>query len=128
MIVTLCHLLAHDPAFAKLAFLEGFAPGAEAVLWRGELIGKLARTLRRRAEPARRPGELAAEASVGAMWAVIHHLVATGRVVRLPATAPMLSYLALAPALGPAAAIEAIVAEARRGGETEGASRTRPPG
>jgi AcrR family transcriptional regulator len=126
-IVALCHLLAHDPTFARLAFLEGFAPGAEAVLWRGELIGKLATTLRGRAESARRPGELAAEASVGAMWAVIHHLVATGRAVRLPAAAPVLSYLALAPALGAAPAIEVIVSEARRGGGAESVAPPRLP-
>lgn len=115
MIVALCHLLARDPAFTKLAFLEGFSPGAEAILWRGELIAKLATTLRRRAEPARQPGKLAAEASVGAMWSVIHHLVATERVKRLPAAAPALSYLALAPALGGAEAIELILAETREG-------------
>jgi AcrR family transcriptional regulator len=128
MIVALCHLLVHDPAFARLAFLEGFTPGPEAFLWRGELIAKLATTLRRRAEPARRPGELAAEASAGAMWTVIHHLVATGRVARLPAVAPVLSYLALAPALGAEAAIKVIVSEAEQGRGAEIAAWRRSPG
>lgn len=108
MIVTLCHLLARDPDFARLVFLDVYSPGAEAVLWRGELITRLAGALRREAEPDRRPSELIAEASVGAMWSVIHHLVATGRVESLPAAAPVLSYLALAPAVGAATALDVI--------------------
>ncbi len=111
MVVALCHLLAGDPAFARLAFLDLYSPGEGAIVWRGELIMKLARTLRRRAEPEWQPSEFTAEASVGAMWSVIHHLVAGGRVASLPAAAPVLSYLALAPVLGAATAIDVIVAE-----------------
>lgn len=114
MIVALCHLLARDPAFVRLVFLDVYSPGAEAIRWRGELITQLATTLRRRAEPQWQPSELTAEASVGAMWSVIHHLVAAGRIESLPAAAPVLSYLALAPVLGGAAAIDVIVAEAPR--------------
>ena len=47
------------------------------------------------------------------MWGVIHHFVATGRGAQLPIAAPALSYLALAPALGGAAAVDVIVAERR---------------
>ena len=82
MITGLCRRLAHDPAFASLAFLEVFSPGPEAIQWRSEMIAKLATTLRRGAPPARQPSEFAAEASVGAMWGVIHHFVATGRGAR----------------------------------------------
>lgn len=112
MIARLCRHLAGDPAFASLAFLEVFSPGSEAIRWRSEMIAKLAAMLRREAPPAQRPTVFAAEASVGAMWGVIHHFVATGRGAQLPLAAPVLSYLALAPALGGAAAAEAIVAEA----------------
>lgn len=111
MVVGLCRQLAHDHTFARLAFLEVFSPGPEAIQWRSEMIAKLATRLRREAPPAQRPSEFAAEASIGAMWGVIHHFVATGRGAQLPRAAPVLSYLALAPALGGAAAIEAIVAE-----------------
>jgi hypothetical protein len=45
------------------------------------------------------------------MWGVIHHFVATGRGAQLPVAAPVLSYIALAPALGAATAVDAIVAE-----------------
>jgi AcrR family transcriptional regulator len=110
MIAGLCWYLARDPMFAGLAFLEVFSPGPEAIQWRSEMIAKLARRLRRGAPPTRQPSEFAAEASIGAMWGVIHHFVATGRGTQLPAAAPALSYLALAPALGGAAAVEVIVA------------------
>lgn len=111
MIASLCQHLAGNPTFADLAFLEVFSPGSEAIRWRSEMIAKLGAMLRQGAPPAQRPTVFAAEASVGAMWGVIHHYVATGRGSQLPVTAPVLSYLALAPALGGAAAVDAIVAE-----------------
>lgn len=111
MIVSLCRHLACDPTFASLAFLEVFSPGPEAIQWRSEMIAKLARRLRREAPPVRQQSKFAAEASIGAMWGVIHHFVATGRGTQLPIAAPVLSYIALAPALGGAAAIDVIAAE-----------------
>ena len=75
------------------------------------MIAKLAAMLRRGAPPAQQPSEFAAEASIGAMWGVIHHFVASGRGAQLPIAAPVLSYLALAPALGGAAAVDVILAE-----------------
>jgi AcrR family transcriptional regulator len=124
MVADLCRHLARDPTFTGLAFLEVFSPGAEAIQWRSEMIAKLATRLRREAPPARRPTEFAAEASIGAMWGVIHHFVATGRSTQLPVAAPALSYLALAPALGGAAAVEVILAEA---GEKKALRLAGPP-
>jgi AcrR family transcriptional regulator len=112
MIASLCRHLAGNPTFADLAFLEVFSPGSEAIRWRSEMIAKLGASLRQGAPPAQRPTVFAAEASIGAMWGVIHHFVATGRGAQLPVAAPVLSYLALAPAVGGAAAVDAIVAEA----------------
>ncbi|HSR93798.1 MAG TPA: TetR/AcrR family transcriptional regulator [Solirubrobacterales bacterium] len=112
MIASLCRHLACDPTFTGLVFLEVFSPGPEAIRWRSELTARLATRLRRGAPPTRQPSEFAAEASIGAMWGVIHHFVATGRGAQLPIVAPVLSYIALAPALGGAAAIDLIVAEA----------------
>jgi AcrR family transcriptional regulator len=111
MIADLCRHLARDPTFTGLAFLEVFSPDPEAIRWRSEMIARLATRLRRGAPPAQRPSEFAAEASIGAMWGVIHHFVAGGRRTQLPAAAPALSYLALAPALGAAAAVDLIVCE-----------------
>jgi len=114
MITAICERLALDPALARLAFQEIFSPGPPAIRWRVELIARLAAHLRDGAEPAHRPSEFAAEASVGAIWGVIHYFVATDRVERLPKAAPTLSYLVLAPALGAVAATEVIAAEEER--------------
>lgn len=122
MTARLCQLLAGDPTFAGLAFLEVFSPGPEAIRWRSEMIAKLAAMLRRGAPPARRPTVFAAEASIGAMWGVIHHFVATGRGAQLPIAAPVLSYLALAPALRGAGAIEAIAPEGMPAGSAQSVS------
>jgi AcrR family transcriptional regulator len=118
MIVELCHRLARDPTFTDLAFLEVFSPEPQVIQWRSEMIAKLAAMLRREAPAARRPSVFAAEASVGAMWGVIHHFVASGRGAQLPIAAPVLSYIALAPAIGGAAAVDAIAAEVGGGIET----------
>lgn len=112
MIADLCRHLARDPIFTGLAFLEVFSPSPEAIQWRSEMISKLATKLRRGAPSARQPSEFAAEASIGAMWGVIHHFVTSGRGSQLPVAAPALSYLALAPALGAASAVDVIVGEA----------------
>lgn len=111
MIASLCQHLASDPSFTSLAFREVFSPGPETIRWPTGMISKLATMLRRGAPPAQRPSEFAAEASIGAMWGVIHHFVAIGRGELLPIAAPALSYLALAPALGGAAAVDVIVAD-----------------
>jgi AcrR family transcriptional regulator len=121
-IAALCSQLARDPLLAKLAFLEVFAPSSMPARWRGDLVAKLALLLRREAKPGQRPSELASEASVGAIWGVIHHFVATDRTKCLPRVATTLSYLALAPAVGGLAAYESIAAE------VAAPAGSRPPG
>jgi AcrR family transcriptional regulator len=111
MITRLCWRLACDATFADLAFLEVSSPCPKAIQWRSEMITKLAARLQRGAPSGQRPSELAAEASIGALWGVIHYFVASGRGAQLPIAAPSLSYLALAPALGGAAAVDVIVNE-----------------
>jgi len=110
MIAKLCQYLAGDPEFADLAFREVFSPGPEAIRWRSEMIARLAAMLRHGAPPEQLPTVFASEASIGAMWGVIHHFVASGSGEQLPIAAPVLSYIALAPAIGGAAALDAIVA------------------
>lgn len=111
MIACLCRHLACNPTLTSLAFPGVFSPGLEAIQWRSEMTARLATMLRRGAPQERQPSRFAAEASVGAIWGVIHHFVAIGRGAQLPIAAPMLSYIALAPALGGAAAVDVILAE-----------------
>lgn len=110
-LVAFCTYVARDPAFARLGFIEVFAPGTAGIRFRARLISAVADRVRRSAPRRQRPSELAAEASVGAALGIIHHHIATGRDDQLPRAAPTLSFLILAPAIGAAAAVDAIRAE-----------------
>ncbi|HEY5044598.1 MAG TPA: TetR family transcriptional regulator, partial [Solirubrobacteraceae bacterium] len=107
----LCADIAADPVLARLGFIEVFAPGPDGMLCRERAIAGVAESLRISAPAGQRPSELAAEASVGAVWGVIHHHVAVGRAHQLSSIAGVLSYLALAPAIGAEQAVQAIAAE-----------------
>jgi hypothetical protein len=78
---------------------------------RASVIAEVAERLRASAPAEQRPSELAAEASVGAVWAVVHHHVMHGATDRLPRVAPQLSFMALAPVLGAEETVRAICAE-----------------
>lgn len=110
-LVAFCRYIARDPAFARLGFVEVFAPGTPGVEFRRRLIAAVADRLRRSAPARQRPSELAAEASVGAALGILHHYIVTGRAGRLPRAAPTLSFMLLAPAIGAPAAAAAIRAE-----------------
>jgi hypothetical protein len=107
----LCAHIATEPVLARLGFIEVFALGPDGMLCRERAIAGIAESFRASAPAGQRPSELAAEASIGAVWGVIHHHVALGRARQLPSIAGVLSYLALAPAIGAERAVEAIVAE-----------------
>jgi AcrR family transcriptional regulator len=109
--VAFCTYLARDATFARLGFVEVFAPGTPGIQFRTRLITAVADRLRRSAPARQRPSELAAEASVGAALGILHHYIAVGRTDRLPRAAPTLSFIMLAPAIGAEAAAEAIRAE-----------------
>jgi hypothetical protein len=107
----LCVYIAADPLFARLAFVAVFALGPEGVRFREAVLERLTESFRASARGVQRPSRLAAEASVGAIWGVVHHHVAHGASNRLPDIAPQLSFMALAPTLGAEAAVQAILAE-----------------
>jgi AcrR family transcriptional regulator len=110
----LCAYVAADPLFAQLAFVEMFALGPDGVRFREAGMTRLTESFRASAPGGQRPNALAADASVGAIWGVIHHHIAHGSGNRLPDIAPQLSFMALAPALGAEAALQAILAEDAR--------------
>jgi AcrR family transcriptional regulator len=97
---TLLSGLAADSDLARLAFVEVFSAGSEAVEWRHRLIGVVAERLRALASPDERPDRLMTEASVAAGWAVIHDQVGRGDSARLVAKVDLLAFFVLAPALG----------------------------
>lgn len=113
-LVKICREVAADPILVKLVFLELYAPAVASVHWRAGLVANLQSFLCASAPADERPSPLAAEASVGAVWALLHYYATTGRAAELPKLPSTLSYLVLAPAIGPERAVEAICAEAGR--------------
>ena len=107
-IVALCDYIACDPVLTALGFVEIFSLGAEGVRTRERLTAQVVELFHGSAPPEQRPGRLAAEASTGAVWGLIHHHVVSGQMQQLSSVAPTLSYLALAPAIGAPAAMDAI--------------------
>ncbi len=107
----LCAYIAADRGFARLGFVEAFAPGTDGMRCWARVTADIAARLRASAPAGQRPSELAAEASVGAVWGIVHRHVASGRAHQLPSATAVLSFFALAPALGGQHAAEAIAAE-----------------
>jgi AcrR family transcriptional regulator len=99
-VAALCAHIAQDAAFARLAFIDAFAPGPAAIQRRTQLVSTAAELLCESAPPGQRPDPLMAEASVGAVWGVLHHQVIHGQARRLPTIAASLAFLATAPAVG----------------------------
>lgn len=81
---------------------SGMRPGAS-----GALLDKSGDAGPRSGESRARP-DLALEASVGAIWGIVHQQVTRGAAKRLPELAGYAGYLALAPAIGGEAAVEVI--------------------
>jgi len=107
-VAALCAHIAQDAAFARLAFIDAFAPGPAAIQRRTQLVSTTSELLRESAPPDQRPDPFVAEASVGAVWGVLHHQVVHGQARRLPNMAASLTFLATAPAVGAPLAAQAI--------------------
>ncbi len=117
-VTVLCEYIASDPVLATLGFVEIFSLGPGGVHARERLTARVGELFRDSAPLEHRPGGLDAEASVAAVWGVIHHYVVIGQAQQLPSVAPTLSYMALAPAIGASAAVDAIRRAAKAPTET----------
>jgi len=107
-VTALCAYTARDPAAARLGLVEVLAAGPRGIAELTHLVGGTADRLETGAPSGAKPGHAAAGASMGAIWGLVHRCVAERRPETLPALAPYLSYLALAPAVGSATALDAI--------------------
>jgi len=107
-IVALCEYIARDPTLTALGFIEIFALGPEGMHIRERLTARATELFLESAPQDRRPDPLLAEASVGAVWGLLHHHIVAGRAQDLPRIAPTLSFMALTPTIGAAAALDAI--------------------
>ncbi len=110
-IVCTCARLARDPTLVRLGFSEVLMPGAESLPWRTGFFSHLDSLLRVGAPVDQRPTMVAAEASIGGLMSLLYHYSAAGQAQRLPAIAGALSYLVLAPAIGPEEAAAVIAAD-----------------
>ncbi len=107
----LLEMIAANPVMAHLRLVECYTAGPEAVRRAEETTSSFTiffeegyRQRRHREELPR----LFSEATAGAIFEVVQHEVAAGNTAALPRLLPQLSYVALAPFLGPEAAIAAI--------------------
>lgn len=108
-IAALVDRVARDHALCQLAFVEIFELGPSAFPHREALLAKFKQALVATMPKNRRPTPLAAEASIGAIWGILHHHVTHAQTRLLPGLAGHISYLALAPAIGADDAIRAIL-------------------
>jgi AcrR family transcriptional regulator len=107
------HLAAH-PGLVKMAFVDLFEVGPAIVDSLGRTLGELTRMLRDASpEPARAP-QLAHEAIVGGVWAVIGSYAVRKRVKYLPSLIDHLAFIVLAPYVGPKVAAQTIDTARRR--------------
>jgi AcrR family transcriptional regulator len=100
--------LASEPAHAHLNLVDTFAVSPEAIEIRNAAMKGFAAYLKPGYEIAAKQHTdvtaVAAEAITGGIWQVLHHYVENDCVAKLPLAAPQLTYMALTPFLGPAAA------------------------
>jgi AcrR family transcriptional regulator len=101
------YLLAHE-ALLRIAFVDVFEVGP-AMIGRMTKSVEAATGLLVAEGPAPRRGPaIAAEAVTGAAWAIVASFVTTNRLARLPGMVDHLTFVVLAPYIGPKAAVEAI--------------------
>jgi AcrR family transcriptional regulator len=119
-----CHAIAiitskaaSDQTFAGLCCGEIFAAGVGGIECRERLVAEIVEHVQETAAPEARRDALTVEASVGAVWGVLHQRIVTDRAWEAPRIAPMLAYLLLAPIVGDEAATSAIRAVGKQRAE-----------
>ena len=110
-VVALLRHIATSPVLVQVAFAEIFAVGPAGIERRERLLGQFTDQLIRSLPESRAPSRLAAEASVGAVWGIVHDHVSRGATHLLPRLAAQASYIALAPAIGAEAAARVILCD-----------------
>lgn len=97
---------ARKPHLGRLVFIEVVAAGRAGLFRREQLITRASTALLETVPPDLQLSELSAEASVAAAWHIAQVDIACGRGRLLPAVAPLLSYVILAPITGATTAAE----------------------
>lgn len=110
-IAALMDRVADDPVLRRVAFVEVFAVGPAGIDRREALLHRFSALFTDTLPADVRASELVIEAIVGAIWGLVHHHVVHGAAHRLPDLAHEATYLALAPLIGAAQAVETILAD-----------------
>jgi AcrR family transcriptional regulator len=100
-------LLASRPKLARFCIIEILAAGPPALARRDEVIKQFSRFFepgRDEAPPGVPVPDLAATATVGAIYSIVYDELLHGRSAELPSICPDLVHIALAPYIGPRAA------------------------
>lgn len=92
----ICSFIVANPDLARLVLVDITAPGKRGLIRREELIGRVAAHVRAAAPAERRPSELAAVASICAIWRIAEREVAARRTSQLSHVAVVFVYIILA--------------------------------
>jgi AcrR family transcriptional regulator len=99
---------ASDPALSRIQFVDLFSAGAPIVDRMTDSIGLVIETLEHDGPRPLHGADLTHEAIVGVVWGVMSSCVTSIRAGHVSRLADHLSFLVLAPYLGPRAAVEAV--------------------
>jgi hypothetical protein len=97
VITALCSLAASEPEKSRMVLVNITFAGRAGVLRREDFIRRAAARVHAQAPIGRRPSELAATASVCAIWRIAEREIAAGRSGVLPRIAGVFAYILLAP-------------------------------
>lgn len=103
-----------EPAFARLGAIEVYAAGGRALEQRDQVMDGLQVLLAPGYELAPATSPIAAEAIGGAVYALTYDQIRAAGPESLPEIAPLATYIALAPFLGPEQACEVANGDGRR--------------
>lgn len=112
-ISALCDHVAGDGLLARVCLVDDFPPGPNGERARRRLTNAVAELLSDGEQTWKRPSSLLAETTTGAVWSLFHHHVVRDWSMHRQ-VASTLSYVALAPVVGPSTALRAIRTEQRR--------------
>jgi AcrR family transcriptional regulator len=102
--------LSSEPAHAHLSLVDTLAASPEAIEIRDSALHAFAAYLDpgyRLAPNGIEVPAIAAEATAGGIWQILHHYIENERIAELPDAAPQIIYMALTPFLGPRGAAKA---------------------
>jgi AcrR family transcriptional regulator len=101
------YLLAHEELL-RIAFVDVFEVGSAMVGRMTQALDAVTELLAAEGPAPRRGATIAREAVTGAAWAIVSSYVTSNRISRLPGLVDHLTFVVLAPYVGPKAAIDAI--------------------